>query len=97
MAKSIVIVESPTKIKTISKFLGSKYKVLSSMDSAEVRKKIESAYRYPVIGMLPLEEDVMNLGSRKLFTQQFPTHSWTAELDRVADQIVESFSPKTPA
>ena len=31
MSKPVVIVESPAKIKTISKFLGNKYKVLSSM------------------------------------------------------------------
>ena len=31
MAKSLVIVESPAKIKTISKILGSKYKVTASM------------------------------------------------------------------
>ena len=31
MANSLVIVESPTKIKTISKILGKKYKVTSSM------------------------------------------------------------------
>src|SRR3989338_5506409 len=31
MSKSVVIVESPTKVKTINKILGDKYKVLSSM------------------------------------------------------------------
>src|SRR5262245_47676718 len=31
MSKALVIVESPTKVKTINKILGAKYKVLSSM------------------------------------------------------------------
>ena len=31
MAKAVVIVESPTKVKTINKILGANYKVISSM------------------------------------------------------------------
>lgn len=63
-------------------------KVLSTMDKEAIRAKVEAAYECPVIGILSFEEDVMSNGSHSLFTKQFPSHSWTAELNRIADSLL---------
>jgi MinD-like ATPase involved in chromosome partitioning or flagellar assembly len=64
-------------------------KVLPTMDWRSVREKIEQAYHYDVIGMLPLDEALVTLGSRTLFAKEFPTHPWTAALTDAVGQIVE--------
>lgn len=63
-------------------------KVLSTMDKEAIRAKVEAAYECPVIGILSFEEDVMSNGSHSLFTKQFPSHSWTTELNRIADSLI---------
>jgi len=63
-------------------------KVLSTMDKEAIRAKVEAAYECPVIGILSFEEDVMSNGSHSLFTKQFPSHSWTTELNRIADSLL---------
>jgi MinD-like ATPase involved in chromosome partitioning or flagellar assembly len=64
-------------------------KVLQTMDWRSVREKVEQAYEYDVLGMLPLDEALVNLGSRTLFAMQYPTHPWTAQLSGVADKLLE--------
>jgi hypothetical protein len=59
------------------------------MDWKSVREKIEQAYHYEVIGMLPLDEALITLGSRTLLAKEYPTHPWVTALAEVADRIVE--------
>ncbi len=64
-------------------------KVLPTMDWKSVREKVEQAYHYQVIGMLPLDEALITLGSRTLLAKESPTHPWAAALGDVAAEIVE--------
>ncbi len=64
-------------------------KVLPTMDWKSVREKVEQAYHYEVIGMLPLDEALITLGSRTLLAKEYPTHPWAAALAEVADAVLE--------
>ena len=41
MSKSLVIVESPTKVKSVSKYLGIEYKVVASVGHIRSLKDVE--------------------------------------------------------
>ena len=67
-------------------------KVLPTMDWQSVREQIEKAYGYDLIGMLPLDEALIQLGSRKLFVPEYPDHPWSQRVVEIADKIVEIFA-----
>lgn len=64
-------------------------KIPSMMDTDLLRTQVESAYGSPVIGMLPLTEDMAQLASSSLFANRFPDHVLSRELRRVAERIMK--------
>ena len=62
-------------------------KVLPGIDDSQLKKQLEEAFGYDVIGMIPLSERLAGLGSRGLFTQMYPNHEVSAEINLVADRI----------
>ena len=48
----------------------------------------DSSFSFPVVGMIPLSEDLARLESRHLFLRRFPdheiSHTWRSVADRIA-------------
>ncbi len=65
-------------------------KVPAALDRAGVRRRMEKAFGIEVLGMLPLAEELAVLGSRGLFTVEYPDHEATLELCRVVDRLLAS-------
>lgn len=63
-------------------------KVLTRSNFTKLRQQVEDTYDIPVAGMFPLSEDVVHLASRGIFCLEFPEHSFTHEINRVAKQIL---------
>ena len=63
-------------------------KVAAGIDPADVSKKIEDAFGYPVVGVLPLCEELLRLGSRSLFVTGQPRHPFTKELERISERVL---------
>ena len=63
-------------------------KVPSTMDRDLLRAQVETAYDAPVIGVLPLSEEVAQLASAGLFVNRYPEHSLTRELHGIAQRIM---------
>jgi MinD-like ATPase involved in chromosome partitioning or flagellar assembly len=62
-------------------------KVPGVLDPDLVRREVEKTYGAPVAGVLPLDEDLVELGSNGLFTLRFPEHRWSTEVQAIARQI----------
>ncbi|WP_165066166.1 MinD/ParA family ATP-binding protein [Paludisphaera rhizosphaerae] len=63
-------------------------KVPAGVDVDQLRSQIETAYQAPVVGMLPLDEDLARLGSAGVFVYRFPNHPVTRGLRSVADRLL---------
>lgn len=63
-------------------------KVLSRMNFKSLQEQVEKTYEIPVAGMFPLSEDIVQLGSRGVFSLESPKHLFTQEINRVAEQIL---------
>lgn len=63
-------------------------KVLKSFYTEDLKQQVENTYSLPVIGMLPLSEDMAALASRGIFYLNYPEHPLCQMLETVAQKII---------
>lgn len=61
-------------------------KTPNRMDFASLQQNVEKTYNVPVAGILPLSEDMAQLGSSGIFCLQYPDHPFTQTLQQLADK-----------
>ena len=64
-------------------------KVLDRYDFKQVRQTAEEKYNVPVAGVLPLSEDMVDLGSSDIFSLRFPDHPWARVIREIAKNALE--------
>jgi MinD-like ATPase involved in chromosome partitioning or flagellar assembly len=63
-------------------------KVPPGMSWEGLRLQVESAYQAPVVGILPLNAEMAQLGSREVFAFAHPDHPLTRGLRQIANRIL---------
>ncbi len=64
-------------------------KVLPTSDKDDLRRQVESTYDAPVAAVVPLDEEMIRLGSRGIFCLHHPEHPISAIIHEIAVQICE--------
>ena len=63
-------------------------KVLPELDFKGITEQIERTYNVPVIGLLPLEHEMVRLGSQDIFYLRFPRHALSLEIERITSWVL---------
>ena len=63
-------------------------KVVSTINVSELQEKVEMTYDIPVAGILPVSEEMMQLGSSGVFCLRYPEHHLTQILNQVAVKAI---------
>jgi len=64
--------------------------VLPKLDFIGLRQQVEATYAAPVAAILPVSEEMMELGSASLFRVAFPSHLYSKGVCEIAAQIVKA-------
>jgi MinD-like ATPase involved in chromosome partitioning or flagellar assembly len=82
-----VVLEVAKRLRVPALFLLAN-KVVRDTDREGLIAKIEKAYEHPVIGVLPLSEDVARAGSSAVFAREDPTHPFAKELVSITERLL---------
>ncbi len=63
-------------------------KVLASMDGEHLKQQVQQTYDAPVATVLPLNEEMVWMGSEGLFTQIHPDHPYSKGVREAVDQVL---------
>lgn len=67
-------------------------KVLPSYNFDAVQAQIEKRFKVPVAGVFPVSNEMLQLGSRGIFSLEFPTHAYSNQVRAVASQLMSRSS-----
>lgn len=82
-----VTVEVARKLR-LKKLLLVVNKVLPRLDASGLKQQIQQAYNAPVAGILPVSEEMIELGSASVFSLVYPEHPYSRGVREIASQIV---------
>lgn len=82
-----VTVDLAKKLK-VPKILLLVNKVIPSLDIEHLQQQLEKTYKLPVAGVLPLSEEMIELGSKGVFALNYPQHPLTKVLKTISHQII---------
>jgi MinD-like ATPase involved in chromosome partitioning or flagellar assembly len=63
-------------------------KALTKYDPNQIREQVESIYQANVASVLPLTEDMADMGSADIFSLRYPNHPWSVALRQVAQAVL---------
>lgn len=63
-------------------------KAIPGHDNNDLKEQIEEAYHAPLTGILPLNFELADNGSKDLFSLSNPGHDWSQELHKVTEAIL---------
>lgn len=64
-------------------------KALTRYNFQQIKEQVEQIYRAEVAGVLPLTEDMADMGSSDIFSLLFPDHPWSQAIRSVAQAILQ--------
>jgi MinD-like ATPase involved in chromosome partitioning or flagellar assembly len=84
-----VTVEVARKLK-VKRLLLVVNKVLPKLDKVSLRHQVQTAYDTPVASILPVSEEMIELGSAGIFSLAYPDHPYSQGVRKLAAQVVNS-------